>query len=59
MYNISKKGFAMTKLLVIAGLMIVNLLTISPVFGNSLIKKELDRSSKLSFEHDDPPVGGW
>ncbi len=49
----------MAKLLVMAGLMVVNLLTMSPIFGNSLVKKELDRSSKLSFEHDDPPHAGW
>ncbi len=49
----------MAKVLVIASLIVVNLLAMPVVCSSSLVKMELDRSSKLSFEHDDPPGPGY
>ncbi len=49
----------MAKVLVIASLIVVNLLAMPVVFGSSLVKKELVRSSKVFFDNDDPPHLGW
>ncbi len=49
----------MAKVLVIASLIVVNLLAMPVVFGSSLVKKDLDRSSKVSLDKDDPPGQGY